>query len=186
MTPLGWASRTKDKVSLLCADGSLDAKARLECQSRLVRDGVTLFPLSPNSTATLDDCRSWTEENRQTICTWLDDKRGLAQYTLAFNAPVPPSVTTSWLRARAALNQAREASLAMIRDTAETFVAPLGAREWRLRSGRFGPVLEALAPHTVVPPQYAFTAAGNSLRGWSLSLVGPLPAYGFTPESNPA
>ena len=194
MTPLGWADKGASAHSagpacLMCApDTALSPRERMRQQAQLSRADVAFLPLVPTSTATVGECRTWAEEHASTLTAWLDDMRGLAQFTLAFTAPdPPPSSEDTWLRARAALHQYHAESVARLQDVADTLLAPLNARDWRLRDTRGGLMMDALAPADQAPgpAMPALRRSGRVLKGWSLQLVGPLPPYGFAPEGAP-
>lgn len=193
MTPLGWANAgiapylalPAGPACLICSATRLTPRARLQHQTQIASEDVAFLPLSPNSTATVEACLTWAEEHADDLITWLDTVRGLAQFTMAFTVPTAVPSAGTWLRNRAALHHNRAASLDILKARADALLAPLSAQRWHLRDSRNGPALDALAPRLQHPAKAlpAMEDAGAALKGWSLNIVGPLPAYGFAPES---
>ncbi|MEM9342699.1 MAG: hypothetical protein AAGA87_06610 [Pseudomonadota bacterium] len=192
MTPLGWADpgaspHPAGPACLICADTTLSPRERMRQQAQFARADFAFLPLVPTSAATVEQCRSWAEDQASTLTNWLSKMRGLAQFTLAFTAPAAAPSPDGWLRARAAQHQHRTDNLTAVQNAADALLAPLNAHDWRLRDTRGGPMMDALAPADQAPGHAisALRRAGVALTGWSLNLVGPLPAYGFAPESAP-
>lgn len=201
MTPLGWSKKTtkpegliaveSGSTALICAPADrLSTRDRMLHQADLVRSGLPLLPLAPRNPATVEACLAWAAASGDTLRSWLDRIEGLAQITLAFDAPPPDTVVDlgpgGWLRERAALLRQRESAAKRLMAGANALLAPLTARDWRTRSTPAGPVLDALVPADAGAVAAAMPAlqrvGARSLPGWTLTLVGPLPAYAFCPQ----
>lgn len=199
MTALGWTNpcnfESKDFATHRCGDidvvlqkGAISADVRLREQLVLLNSCVDLLPIAPNQVLPIEAVLDWTERHKSDLARQLAFIAGRVQITCGIAVKKNNLISThpnkpNWLRQRAlALGSAERHALS---ERLPELISELDVVDGRVRGRGRNLAIDFLSDRLSADPAMnqleplIVKKVADILPECAISIVGPLPPFGF-------
>lgn len=195
MTPLGWAlaghtgSHTCNEtvftdLVLLSNFGRLPTpRMRARAQLENLRFCDPFLPIAPSVELAMEEALEWTHDKRTLLVDRLNSVCGTSQISghVTFDqSETETDLEASWLRRKWRLNEAHRAQFVAAERLFRRLAKEMGAKAVRVRYAQRGATFDLLVQTQKFETSKRHLASSLPKDLLQATVVGPLPAYGFS------